>query len=114
MTTYSDVKPQSSLCCKSKICSLENIMETNTLKTLNHSYGKEGDICALAKQIETKVPTTLPSKATCYKQLKDAKKIKTRTRIRQCSDKVAMQITSKKTMQLDGSIEQKVKLKVEL
>jgi hypothetical protein len=74
MTTCVDVKPQSSLCCRSKICSLENMIETNTLKTLNHSYNKEGDICALTKQTETKVPTTLPSKATCYKQLKDAKK----------------------------------------
>jgi hypothetical protein len=42
------------------------------------------------------------------------KKFKTRTRTRQCSDKVAMQITSKKIMELDGSIEQKVRLKVDL
>jgi hypothetical protein len=75
MTTRVDVESHSSLCYRNKICSLENIMETSTLKTLNHSYGKEGDICALAKQTKTKVPTTLPLKAACYEQLKDAKKI---------------------------------------
>ncbi len=63
-------------------------METSTLKTLNHSYGKEGDICALAKQTKTKVPTTLSLKATCYKQLKDAKKIQNKNK--------------NKTMQLQG------------
>ncbi len=80
MTTCVDVESHSSLCYRSKICSLENIMETSTLKTLNHSYGKEGDICALAKQTKTKVPTTLSLKATCYKQLKDAKKIQNKNK----------------------------------
>jgi hypothetical protein len=46
---------------------------------LNHFYGK-GDIFALAEQTETKVPTTLPSKATCYKQLKDIKKIQNKNK----------------------------------
>jgi hypothetical protein len=55
-------------------------METSTLKTLNRSYGKEGDICALAEQTKIKVPTTLPSKAACYKQLKDAKKIQNKNK----------------------------------
>jgi hypothetical protein len=54
-------------------------METNTLKTLNHFYGK-GDIFAFVEQTETKVPTTLPSKATCYKQLKDVKKIQNKNK----------------------------------
>jgi hypothetical protein len=74
-------------------------METNTLRMLSCSHGKKNKTHAPTKQSKTKVPTTLLSKHTCYKnflqehhtkKLKDVKeKFKKTTITTQCNYEAA-------------------------